>query len=84
MTQITFTLNTACSDVQAEGATMAAAGENQTVAFTVLPGRNADCTLTMQAESLQHARCPDCRFALQVGYRNARHEQHCKPDAVPF
>ena len=46
MLQISFTLNgDTTSDIQAEGATVASAGRNRTVAFTVLPGRDGDCTL---------------------------------------
>lgn len=50
--QITFTLpDDACSNIQAEGATIASAGSNRTVAFAVLPGREADCTLTATVEN---------------------------------
>lgn len=46
MLQISFTLNgDTTTDIQAEGATVASAGRNRTVAFTVLPGRDGDCTL---------------------------------------
>lgn len=47
MLQISFTLNgDTTTDIVAEGATVASAGRNRTVAFTVLPGRNADCVLS--------------------------------------
>lgn len=51
MLQITFTLpGDAVSDVAAEGATLASAGQDRTVAFTVLPGSDGDFTLTAQVE----------------------------------
>lgn len=56
MLQITFTLDgNACSDIQAEGATIASAGTDRTVAFTVLPGKDASFDLTMHAEGFSMA-----------------------------
>lgn len=47
MTQITFTLpNEACSEVRADGATLALAGQDRTVAFATLPGQEASFKLT--------------------------------------
>ena len=47
MLQITFTLpGDVASDVEGEGATIAQSGEDATAAFTVLPGQDADFTLT--------------------------------------
>lgn len=52
MMQITFTLpQSACSDVVADGATIATAGEDTTVAFTVLPGHDGDFTLSAEVEN---------------------------------
>ena len=49
MLQITFTLKgQGSSDVQAEGATIASAGQDWTVAFTALPGHDGDFTLKAQ------------------------------------
>ena len=49
MLQITFTLKGQESfDVQAEGATIASAGQDWTVAFTALPGHDGDFTLKAQ------------------------------------
>lgn len=55
MMQITFTLPGSCTNIEADGATVAAAGENQTVVFTVLPGKDADCTLSMQVKDFAMA-----------------------------
>lgn len=56
MMQITFTLpGEAASDVAAEGATIASAGEDATVAFTVLPGHDGDFTLTAQVRDFHMA-----------------------------
>ncbi len=56
MMQITFTLpGDAASDVVAEGATIASAGEDATVAFTVLPGHDGDFTLTAQVRDFHMA-----------------------------
>lgn len=61
MMQITFTLpGDAASDVAAEGATIAAAGEDVTVAFTVLPGHDGDFTLTAQVRDFK---MPGAQFA---------------------
>lgn len=47
MQQITFTLPTdTWRDVRAAGATVASAGKDQTVAFTVLPGKDGDVALS--------------------------------------
>lgn len=47
MQQITFTLpSDQWSNVKAEGATIASAGRDQTVAFTVLPGKDGDVRLS--------------------------------------
>lgn len=45
--QITFTLSgDLCTNIQADnGATIASAGKDRTIAFTALPGHDADCTL---------------------------------------
>lgn len=56
MLQITFTLpGDACSDVVAEGATVASSGEDRTVAFTVLPGSDGDFTLTAKVQDFHMA-----------------------------
>lgn len=47
MLQITVTLDTEkCGDIQAPDAAIAAAGKNRAVVFTVLPGTDADLSLT--------------------------------------
>ncbi len=47
MLQVSLTLDTEkCSDIQAAGATLASAGKSQVVAFTVMPGRDAELLLT--------------------------------------
>lgn len=54
MLQITFTLNgDTTTDIVAEGATIAQSGRNRTVAFTVLPGRSADCVLTAKVSDFE-------------------------------
>lgn len=54
MQQITFTLNgDTTSDIAADGATIASAGRDRTVAFTVLPGKDADCTLTAKVSDFE-------------------------------
>lgn len=54
MLQVTFTLNgDTTSDIEAEGATVASSGRNRTVAFTALPGENADCLLTAQVRDFE-------------------------------
>lgn len=56
MLQITFTLpDGSCSDVAAEGATIARAGQDATVAFTVLPGHDADSRLTARVQDFSMA-----------------------------
>ncbi|MCB7039364.1 hypothetical protein [Eggerthella sinensis] len=56
MMQVTFTLpGDAASDVAAEGATLASAGEDTTVAFTVLPGHDGDFTLTAKVQNFKMA-----------------------------
>ena len=51
MQQITFTLDGGlCSDIQAENATMAASGKDQTIAFTVLPGHDGNFKLSAQVK----------------------------------
>ncbi len=56
MLQITFTLNgDTATDIAGEGATIASAGRDRTVAFTVLPGKNADCTLTAKVSDFEMA-----------------------------
>lgn len=56
MMQITFTLpGDVASDVAAEGATLASAGEDTTVAFTVLPGHDGDFTLTAKVQNFKMA-----------------------------
>lgn len=54
MLQATFTLDGATtSNIVAEGATIASSGTDRTVAFTVLPGQNADCTLEAQVTDFE-------------------------------
>ncbi len=56
MLQVTFTLNgDKTTDIQADGATLASSGRDRTVAFTVLPGKDADCTLTAQVREFEMA-----------------------------
>ena len=56
MMQITFTLpGDVAGDVAAEGATLASAGEDTTVAFTVLPGHDGDFTLTAKVQNFKMA-----------------------------
>lgn len=56
MMQITFTLPGAvASDVTAEGATVASAGQDTTVAFTVLPGHDGDFELKAQVKDFRMA-----------------------------
>ena len=56
MLQITFTLpDESCSDVAAEGATIARAGQDTTVAFTVLPGHDADSRLMARVQDFSMA-----------------------------
>lgn len=51
MLQITLTMPTqAVSGIEAEGATVAAAGQNTTVAFAVLPGKDAHLEFSAQVE----------------------------------
>lgn len=51
MMQITFTLpGDVATDVAAEGATVASAGEDRTAAFAVLPGHDGDFTLTAKVQ----------------------------------
>ncbi len=42
--------NDKCSDVESPGGTIASAGKNMVVAHTVMPGKNADITLTATVE----------------------------------
>lgn len=54
MLQISFTLNgDTTSGIEADGATVASSGRDRTVAFTVLPGRDADCTLVAQVSDFE-------------------------------
>ena len=54
MLQITFTLDgNRCTDIQAENATLAASGKDQTIAFTVLPGHNGAFALTAHVEDFE-------------------------------
>ncbi|WP_225748752.1 hypothetical protein [Paraeggerthella sp. Marseille-Q4926] len=56
MMQITFTLPGAvASDVTAEGASVASAGQDTTVAFTVLPGHDGDFELKAQVKDFRMA-----------------------------
>lgn len=51
MLQITFSLpDESCSDVAAEGATIARAGQSATAAFTVLPGHDGNFELTARVD----------------------------------
>lgn len=54
MLQINFTLDgDTTSGIEADGATVASSGRDRTVAFTVLPGRDADCTLVAQVSDFE-------------------------------
>lgn len=56
MMQVTFTLDPdKCSNLVAEGATMSDAGSDQTVAFTVLPGKDGSLSLSMDAKDFEMA-----------------------------
>ncbi len=56
MMQITFTLpGGVATDVAAEGATVASAGQDTTVAFTVLPGHDGDFALTAKVRDFHMA-----------------------------
>lgn len=56
MLQVTFTLNgDTATDIEAEGATVASAGRERTIAFTALPGKDADCTLTAKVNDFEMA-----------------------------
>ena len=56
MQQITITLESdRCSNVSATGATAANAGKNRILVFTVLPGRNADITVTADVRDFEMA-----------------------------
>lgn len=56
MLQITLTLNgDTTRDIEAEGAVVASAGRDRTVAFTVLPGHDADCMLAAQVTDFEMA-----------------------------
>ncbi len=47
MLQISITLDTEkCSDINAPGATVASAGKNKVIAYTVMPGKDADTSLS--------------------------------------
>ena len=52
--QVTFTLDGGnCTDIQAEGATIAASGEDHTIAFTVLPGHDGSFNLSAQVKDFE-------------------------------
>ncbi|MBR5259167.1 MAG: hypothetical protein IKV48_01600, partial [Eggerthellaceae bacterium] len=54
--QITVTMNgDTTSSIRAEGATVASAGKNRTIAFTALPGVNADCLLVADVRDFEMA-----------------------------
>lgn len=54
MMQITFALDGGlCADIQAEGATFAESGKDQTVAFTVLPGHDGSFKLSTQVTDFE-------------------------------
>ena len=56
MLQITVTLDASlCKDISAEGATVANAGGDKTLAFTVLPGAEAEYTVTADVEDFTMA-----------------------------
>ena len=56
MLQITFTLDgDTCSNVNAEGATIALSGRDRTVAFTALPGSESSFELTAQVRDFEMA-----------------------------
>ena len=47
MLQVSFTLDAAkCVNIEADGATVANAGGNKQLTFTVMPGKDADCSLS--------------------------------------
>lgn len=52
MLQISITLGTSqCSNIVSQGATIATAGKNKVVSHTVMPGKNADITLTATVQN---------------------------------
>ena len=52
--QVTFTLDgDLCTDIKAEGATIAASGKDQTVAFTVLPGHDGSFELSAAVKDFE-------------------------------
>ena len=56
MMQVTFTLpGGVATDVQAEGATVASSGQDTTVAFTALPGRDGNFELSAQVKDFHMA-----------------------------
>ncbi|MDL2236915.1 hypothetical protein LJC56_03665 [Christensenellaceae bacterium OttesenSCG-928-K19] len=56
MLQITVTLDTEkCSNIEAPDATIASAGKNKSIAFTVLPGGDANYTVTTDVQNFSMA-----------------------------
>ena len=54
MQQITITLDiNKCKNINANGATVANAGKNRVLVFTVLPGNDADFTIAMDADDFE-------------------------------
>ncbi len=70
MLQISLTLDSAtCTNLEAPNATLANAGQNQQVTFTVLPGADADLTVscdTTQAALKRHSMRPPSPSRCQV------------------
>lgn len=56
MLQITVTLDASlCTEIEAEGATIANAGGDKTLAFTVLPGAEASYTISAEVRDFEMA-----------------------------
>ena len=52
--QVSFTFDsTLVTDIEAEGASIAEAGSDVTVSFTVLPGEDADCSVSAQVSDFE-------------------------------
>lgn len=52
--QVSFTLDsTLATDIEAEGASIAEAGSDVTVSFTVLPGEDADCSVSARVSDFE-------------------------------
>lgn len=54
MLQVTLTLDTGrCANIEAPGATLANAGKNKQITFTVMPGQSADLTVSADVRDFQ-------------------------------